>query len=204
MGVLLVSEVKIKSFTNINKNVDMDVIKAEIQIAQDIHLQTTLGSKFYNHLLSQVSSTGNTFSADELTLVENYIQPFLIQKAYAEMIPHLHYRSMNRGIVEGTMESATSVDIETMKYLRNIQQQRADFYLQRLLDYLNTGLGQNKFPDYNNYSTIDGMTPSKDQKYNPGIVLRYTTRKGYSYDDYGKIRAYSEKAHYNPPCADCD
>ncbi len=33
---------------------------------------------------------------------------------------------MNRGIVEGDMESARSVDVETMKYLRSIQQQRAD------------------------------------------------------------------------------
>ncbi len=73
MGVLLISETKLKAFTNINKNVDMDVLKAEIQIAQDIHLQTILGTKFYDHLLNQVSSTGNTFNADELTLVNEYI-----------------------------------------------------------------------------------------------------------------------------------
>jgi len=69
MGVLLISEVKLKNFTNINKNVDMDVLKAEIQIAQDIDLQTLLGTLFYNHLLSQVSSTGNTFNLEENTLV---------------------------------------------------------------------------------------------------------------------------------------
>ena len=69
MGVLLISEVKLKNFTNINKNVDMDVLKAEVQIAQDIDLQTILGTKFYNHLLSQVSATGNTFNADETELV---------------------------------------------------------------------------------------------------------------------------------------
>ena len=42
MGVLLISEVKLKNYTNINKNVDMDVLKAEIQIAQDIDLQLSL------------------------------------------------------------------------------------------------------------------------------------------------------------------
>ena len=56
MGVLLISETKLKAFTNINRNVDMDVLKAEIQVAQDIDLQTILGTKFYNHLLSQVSA----------------------------------------------------------------------------------------------------------------------------------------------------
>jgi hypothetical protein len=205
MGVLLISETKLKNFTNINKNVDMDVLKAEIQIAQDIDLQTILGTKFYNHLLSQVSSTGNTFNADETTLVNSYIQPFLIQQAYFQCIPQLMYRTMNRGIVEGTMENAQSVDIETMKYLRSIQKQRADFYMTRLQDYLLIGRGQNKFPDYVTQSTIDGMIPDRSQKYNNGIFLKHTTRKGYSTNDIAKkgITVYSELEHENPPCQDC-
>lgn len=205
MGVLLISETKLKNFTNINKNVDMDVLKAEIQIAQDIDLQTILGTLFYNHLLSQVSSTGNTFNADETTLVNDYIQPFLIQQAYFQCIPQLMYRTMNRGIVEGMMENATSVDIETMKYLRTIQKQRADFYMTRLQDYLLTGRGQNKFPQYQTQSSIDGMIPDRSQKYNNGIFLAHTSRKGYSMDNLNKkgITTYSEIEHENPGCNDC-
>jgi hypothetical protein len=203
-NTLLISENKIKAFTNINKNVDMDTIRAEIGIAQDIHLQTLLGSRFYNHLLSQVSSTGNTFNSDELTLVNDFISPYLIQTAYFEMIPHLHYRTMNRAIVVGDMESATGVDIETMKYLRTIQQQRSDFYKMRLLDYLMTGLGQNLFPDYLTYSTIDGMIPDKTAKYNSPIYLNHTTRYGYSRDQLNRsVRVWSEMDHYDPPCSDC-
>lgn len=205
MGVLLISEIKLKNFTNINKNVDMDVLKAEIQIAQDIDLQTILGTKFYEHLLSQVSSTGNTFSADETILVNDYIQPFLIQQAYFTAMPAIQFRVMNRGVVEGQMENATSVDIETFKYLRNIQKSRADFYMTRLMDYLLIGKGQNKFPDYVTQSTKDGMIPDRSQKYNAGIFLRHTTRKGYS--DRVKFidgnPAYSELEHENPPCQDC-
>jgi hypothetical protein len=205
MGVLLISEVKLKAFTNINKNVDMDVLKAEVQIAQDIDLQTILGTKFYNHLLSQVSATGNTFNADETTLVNDYIQPFLIQTAYFNSMPGIMYRSMNRGIVEGTMENATSVDINTFKYLRTIQKQRSDFYMTRIQDYLLIGRGQNKFPDYVTQSTIDGMIPDRSQKYNNGIFLAHTSRKGYSMDNLNKrgLSTYSELEHENPPCQDC-
>jgi hypothetical protein len=205
MGVLLISETKLKAFTNINKNVDMDVLKAEVQIAQDIDLQTILGTKFYNHLLSQVSATGNTFNAEEKTLVDSYIQPFLIQTAYFNALPGIMYRPMNRAVVQGTMENATAVDIETFKYLRNIQKQRADFYMTRLMDYLLIGKGQNKFVDYVTQSTIDGMIPDRKQKYMNGIYLRHTTRKGYSdrtrYIDGNP--AYSELEHENPPCQDC-
>jgi hypothetical protein len=201
---LLISENKLKAFTNTNKNVDIDAIRAEIGIAQDIHLQPLLGTKFYDQLLNQISVTGNTFNADELTLVNDYIAPYLIQTAYFEMIPHLHYRTMNRGIVQGEMESATAVDIETMKYLRGIQFQRANFYKMRLQDYLITGRGQNLFPAYNTYSTIDGMIPDKGSKYNSPIYLNHTTRYGYSKEQLGRsIKMYSEMDHYNPPCSDC-
>ena len=217
MGVLLISEIKLKNFTNINKNVDMDVLKAEVQVAQDIDLQTILGAKFYHHLLSQVQSTGNTFNAEELLLVNDYIQPYLIQTAYFNAIPQIMYRTMNRGIVEGQMESATSVDIETMKYLRSIQKQRADWYAQRLLDYLLTGRGQNKFPDYLNASTIDGIVPDRVQKYNNGIFLGGSTRKGWNMKNItnlngtgngggtgnGSMQAYSEYAENWWNCPDC-
>lgn len=204
MGVLLVSETKLKAFTNINKNVDMDVLKAEIQIAQDIDLQTILGTKFYQHLQNQVSATGNTFNANEKTLVDEYIQPYLIQTAYFNAMPQLMYRTMNRGIVSGDMENAQPVDIETMKYLRNIQKQRADFYSQRLIDYLLIGKGQNLFPDYLNNSTYDGMVPDRTQKYNNGIFLRHVTRKGWNAQDIRKsMSVYSEQDNAWRNCPDC-
>jgi hypothetical protein len=205
MGVLLISETKLKNFTNINKNVDMDVLKAEVQIAQDIDLQTILGTKFYKHLLSQVSATGNTFNAEETTLVNEYIQPYLIQTAYFNAIPHIMYRTMNNGIMSGTMENATSVDIATMQYLRNIQKSRADFYMTRLQDYLLIGKGSNVFPDYVTQSTRDGMIPDRSQKYMSGISLKNTSRKGYSMRNLNKqgISTYSELEHENPPCQDC-
>jgi len=204
MGVLLVSEIKIKNFTSINKNVDMDVLKAEIQIAQDIDLQTLLGTKFYNHLLSQVSATGNTFNADEKILVDQYIQPYLIQQAYFRAMPALMYRTLNRGIQQGQNEFGSPVDIGTFKYLRNVQKQTADFYMTRLQDYLLIGKGANKFPDYNTQSTKDGMIPARYEKYVNGIYLGATTRKGYSMKDVNKGNyMYSELRNENPPCEDC-
>jgi len=207
IGKLLISEVKLKNYTNINKNVDMDVLKAEIQIAQDIDLQTILGTLFYRHLLDGILIDGTTtWNADEVILVNEYVQPFLIQTAYFNAIPQIMYRTMNRGIVEGTMENAKSVDIETMKYLRNVQKARADFYLQRLMDYLLTGRGQNKFPQYNTASTLDGMIPDRIQKYNNGIYLRNSTRKGWSVRDMeaAGIHPYSERfANFYPNCPDC-
>lgn len=204
MGVLLISETKLKSFTNINKNLDMDVLKAEIQICQDIDLQTIIGTLFYEHLLSCVSSTGNTFNAEEKKLVDDYIQPFLLQQSYFQAIPHIHYRTLNRGIEQGTSEFGNGVDLATLQYLRGVQKTRADFYLTRLQDYLLIGKGQNKFPQYLTQSSIDGMIPDRTQHYNNGIFLKHVTRKGYSKGDMlNGVPSYSEIEHSNPPCQDC-
>jgi len=205
MGVLLISEQKIKSFTAINKLVDSDLLKSEIQIAQDTQLQGVLGSKFYNHILSQVSATGNTFNSDETELVNTYIQPWLIQEAYQTAIPHIHIKTLNRGLEIGTSEFGNGVDLEAMKYMRSIQKQRADFYKMRLQDYLITGYGQGKFPQYDQYSTLDGMVPDKNDKYSTPIALNHTTRYGWAYRRYndGAIPVYSDRAHYDDPCKGC-
>jgi len=205
MGVLLISEVKLKTYTNLNKNIDMDVLKAEIQIAQDIDLQTILGTKFYKHLLDQVQSNGtNTFNDQELILVNEYIQPYLVQTAYFNAMPQIMYRTVNRGIQQGTSESASPVDSETFKYLRSIQKQRADFYSQRLIDYLLLGRGQNQFPDYLNTSTLDGLIPDRNQKYNNGIFLRHVTRKGWDLQHISNhMPVYSEQANAWYNCPDC-
>jgi hypothetical protein len=203
-GTLLISENKLKQFTNINSNVPIDTLRAEIQIAQDIELQPLLGTLFYNSLLSKVSSTGNTFTVDEATLVNDYVQPFLIQVAYFSAIPHLHYRTMNRSIVEGDMESARAVDLDTMKYLRGIQKQRADFYKQRLQDYLIIGNGQSKFPLYETASTQDGMIPDRSAKYNNPIVLNHTSRNGWSMRNIARnMPVYSELEANYKNCPEC-
>lgn len=185
MGKLLITESKLKSFTSVNKNVDMDLIRAEISISQDIYLQQVLGTKFLNSLLDKISLTGNTFTSDEKTLIDDYVAPYLIQMSYATLIPQLWARTLNRGLMTGDAESSSSVDVGTMKYLKNIQMQKADFYKQRLVDYLTCGGGVNKFENYTTQSTSDGMLPDKKGNYNSPIYLKNKT-------NYRNIPTYSE------------
>lgn len=191
-NILLISESKLKAFTNLNKNVDIELIRSEIGITTDIHLQTILGTKFLDTLLGKVSTTGNTFNSQEKILVDDYIAPWLVQKSYSEILPRIWARSMNQGIVNKDGENFAPVDIETMKYLKGIQEQRADFYMTRLIDYLQCGAGQNQFPDYISYTSTDGMPPMKNQKYNGSIVLNHTNRQGYKLPIKG-IENYSER-----------
>lgn len=184
---LLITETKLKSFTSINKNVDINLIKAEILITQDVFLENILGTKFINSLYDKISLTGNTFTEDEKTLVDDFISPYLIQMSYATLIPQIWARTVNRGIMNGDAESATSVDVKTMSYLKNSQLSTANHYEQRLIDYLNCEGGKDKFSDYTTQSVSDGVVPKKTSGYNSPIVIKDKYK-------FKNIPTYSEDA----------
>jgi len=166
MGVLLVSSDKIKAFTNINSGVDDSLLIAGIQISQDIGLQTLLGTKFYNYMLD--AAQNNTLSSKETILLQDYIQPYLIQRAYYECIPELWMRTMNKGLILGNTEQGNTASPADMKYLRNMTQNRYEFYSQRLMDYIKDN--PNDFPLYFSYSSNEGMAPQKEN-YFSGIQI---------------------------------
>lgn len=173
MGVLLVSQGKLKAFCDINSNLDVELLLPNIAIAQD-YLQGIIGTKLYKHILDAVENS--TLTTDEVTLLEEYIQPVLLHRSYYEAIPSLWIRVMNKGIIQGDTESGRSIDAGSMKYLRNIQQNRYEFYQQRLLDYLNSY--SELYPQYTSYTSKDGMPPSKNTNLFSGIVIPNGNRKG--------------------------
>lgn len=166
MGVLLISQGKLKAFCDININLDVELLLPNIAYAQDL-MQATIGTALYQHLLDAVRTS--TLTADEILLLEDYIQPVLLHKAYHEAIPSLWIRVMNKGIIKGDTEGGSSIDAGSMKYLRNIQENRYQFYNQRLLDFLNAK--SNLYPLFNTYNSSDGGMPSSEQNYFSGVVI---------------------------------
>jgi hypothetical protein len=172
MGVLLVSADKLKAFTNINDNVDEALLLSNIQIAEDIGLQTILGTKFYNHIKS--AAQNSTLTGPETTLLQNYIQPYLIHRAYYESIPNIWMRVMNKSITIGNTEQGSAASASDMRYLRNMTQDRYEFYSQRMMDYMKDH--SNDFNIYFSYSSNQGMAPSKEN-YFGGVQISPGFRK---------------------------
>jgi len=172
MGILLVSAEKIKAFTEINENVDEALLLSNIQIAEDISLQTLLGTAFLRHIKN--AAQNNTLTSAETDLLQNYIQPYLIQQAYYESLVAIYFRVMNKTVVVGNTAQGSAISTGDLKYLRNIVRDRAQFYAQRLMDKLKDD--QNDYPIYWSSSSNDGMTPSKEN-YFGGIHIPPGGRK---------------------------
>lgn len=197
-SVLLLSAKKIKSFTEVNDNVDEKLLLANVQISQDIGLQNLLGTRFYNHILEAAS--GNTLTSAETILVEDYIQPYLLWRATWEALPTLWMRVMNKSIIVGNTEQGQAIDQKGLTYLRNIHQDRFSFYSQRLMDYIKNN--PSDFPIYYQYTSTDGMAPQKEQYYaglhfEPGIRKLPRVGTGSKYG-YNGIPSY-----FNPTDSDC-
>ena len=65
----IISEAKLRQFTDINDNLDTELIKNAVREAQDISLQRIIGTKLYNKILSDIDGSGLT--GDYKTLVDD-------------------------------------------------------------------------------------------------------------------------------------
>lgn len=199
-SVLLVSAKKIKNFTEVNDNVDEQLLLANIQIAQDLGLQNLLGTRFYQHILDAAS--GNTLTGPETILLQDYIQPYLLWRATWEALPTLWMRVMNKSVIIGDTEQGKSVSRNDLTYLRNIHEDRYSFYAQRTMDYIKNH--QADFPIYYQYTSTDGMPPANENYYS-GIYFdtgkRRLPRVGTA-GGFGTIPSYTDPTDPSYCCFD--
>jgi hypothetical protein len=196
--ILLVSAKKIKNFTEVNFNTDETLLLSSIQVAQSIGLQTLLGTRFLNHI--EQAAANNTLTTAEQTLLDDYIQPYLLWQAVYEAFPTLYARVMNKAIIVGNTEQGSAVDLKTMQYLRQLHTDRAQFYSQRMMDYIINH--QQDYPLYFQYRSTDGMPPQQEVYYNglhfePGIRILPKVGTGVS---RGGLRGYWERTGPNGWC----
>ncbi len=192
-NVLLVSEQRMKQWTSLDNNIRIDLLTPSIIQAQDIYIQDTLGTKFYKRLKSGVIA--DDLTADESTFLKDYIGPCLIQYALYLLLPSLKYKMVEAGIVNGTSEETQATTLEEMQYLRDSALDTAQFYNQRMLEFLKDNPGI--FADYTNPGT-DGMYPNKDTPYFSGLQTEIPLKRNdlYIYADCG--------CDGDPDCGGCN
>jgi hypothetical protein len=182
--VVMISEARLKKITSIDTNVEPDELINFIVQAQDLKIQDILGTYFYNNLKDRIAA--GTTTADEDTLLNEYIAPTIANYAYYYAIPSLNFKTKNKAILTPTSEESQSVGLESIKFVRQQVLDTAQFYESRLRDYLCDY--SNLFPDYSNVDG-KGMSPSPARKSTAGFFTPTTVNyrpNGYDYPDYMK------------------
>lgn len=189
--VLLVSEQRMKQWTSLDNNIRIDVLTPSILQAQDIYIQDTLGTPFYNRLKEGVIN--NDLNADESAFLKDYVGPCLMQYALYLILPHLKYKFVEKGILNGTSEDTDSTNLDELKYLRETALDTAQFYDERQKEFLKDY--PNLFPIYRTWNQ-KGMSPNKLNPYFSGLQTNIPRRNGlWIYEDCG--------TDCDPDCSTC-
>ena len=77
--VLLVSEQRMKQWTSLDNNIRIDVLTPSILNAQNLYIQDTLGTKFFDRLKAGVLA--NDLTVTESDFLRDYVGPTLMQYA---------------------------------------------------------------------------------------------------------------------------
>tara|TARA_R110001592_G_C12949050_1_gene731177 strand:+ start:216 stop:797 length:582 start_codon:yes stop_codon:yes gene_type:complete len=163
--VLYISENRLKESTTINQNVDTELLIPNIKIAQDKYILTALGSKLDDHLQSLISAgtLDDVGNENFEKLVNTYIQPALVQWTLYESIIFLGFKFKNKDIMRKSSETGQPASLDDLKFLRDEIQNTAQWYTERLIDYLCHN--NNLFPQYSQ-NTNEDVSPSRHNYFN--------------------------------------
>ena len=136
--VLLISEDKVKTLSNLDNNVFGKWLLPAIYEAQDIQLQNIIGSCLYDMIISLVDDDiiGEDAYAAYKELLDNQIQDFLIYQTLVNVIPKINVNMANMGSVVSNDEHIQLLSQGNIDLLRSYYQGIADVYQKRLQDYL--------------------------------------------------------------------
>jgi len=163
---LYISATRIKKDTALGGSVDDNIIMPYILLAQDMFILPILGTDLDAKLKSDIQ--GGSLTGSYKTLVETYIQPSLVQFAFAELAPFLRLRFVNNAVViMGATDQSDSATYEDIKPLIDRAKDAAEFYRQRLIDYIRNNTSS--FPEYNTNTGAD-LDPTT-RNYYSGINL---------------------------------
>jgi len=163
-NILLVSENKLKNFTDIDQNVTSAVLLPFIGVVQQTKLEYIIGRKYYVELLNQVQTS--TLTTINNNFLQYFCQPMLIWSSYAEALPSIFMRIKNNGIVAGSEKTIT---ISEMQYMQGRADDRAQFFERRMIEELI--YNQSNYPAVYTYTSTDGMRPHLGKNYFSGVHL---------------------------------
>lgn len=162
--ILLASPTYFKTYYIVDANVDDNLIVNAIETAQEIDIQSIIGTKLLETLKTQVDT--NTLTTDNKKLIDDYLRPTLIRYAASHLALLLNNRFTAQGVVEKESNSSNPVDWGAVRdELRNV----AEFYAQRMIRYILGNLAL-----YQDFFKIDNISQMRSRltSYSIGWHLR--------------------------------
>lgn len=148
---LFITRKQLSEKTSLNGNIDPDKLLQYIEIAQDINIQTLLGTQLYNRL--QAGVLANDLTSDETSLLDNYVANVLIHYANVEFLHYAGFEIANGGVFRHNSENSSVATTDEIDRLIEKERSTAKFYENRMIDYLCAN--NTLYPLYTQYESGD-------------------------------------------------
>lgn len=152
---ITIEELKQATF---NANLDNEYIAPALEEAQSIYLREIIGDLLYNSITNKIDS--ETLSGKYLTLVDQYIKPYLTYKVQSVIVIPLNNKTRNAGVIQQYDQGFNTSTMKDTAYLADYYNSRAEFYANRLTTYLQKNTAD--FPEYG-YSDDNITQPTETQ-----------------------------------------
>ena len=145
--VLVVSEDTIRTYSEISENIYGKSLLPAIRTAQDLELQEILGSCLYRKILSLIEdgTIVNQENSQYKDLLDEYIQPFMIEQVVADLIPIVGSKIANLGVYKSSDEYTQNVSAGEVDRLQYSHVVKANHYKKRMQYFLKEN--QKAFPE---------------------------------------------------------
>ena len=162
---------RLKEFSVVNENLDNKLLEPTLIAVQDLFLRQILGKDLYNELKTQVDNSSVT--SDNQTLLNDYIEPYLINKVIANCMLDITYKLRNKAVMTNNSDNGQVATLTDLSKLMGQYENRAEGY-KKLLDEFLCDNGttyplycQKKSSQYNNTTGIyfGNVRPKKGYKY---------------------------------------
>lgn len=171
------NEIKENGF--VDENVDDKSIRVAILLAMQKEIFQFLGSGLYNEIKGQVEN--ETLTADNQTLLSDYIQPALEWWAMYYLVKPMVYKITNKSIMRKNSENSNPIGANEVTDLRNDFKNFAEERTQRLISFLCEN--DTTYPLYLNPGTGSDVVYPRKFAYETGWNLQGSTYKNPNTDD---------------------
>lgn len=168
-NVLLISEDYVKTNSELTDNMYGKYILPAIRTSQELYLAPVLGSTLYNTVINDVSDGSITAETNShiKELLDDYIQPYLLERVLADLIPIVSAKVANLGTVHSKDEYVENLSVTDAEKLQNFHIIKSDAYLKRMQRFLLNNRQMFPIDD----CTCDTMQSNLDSAASTGLWL---------------------------------
>lgn len=146
MNAYLINSYNLKIKGYIHENVDDSILSTLIIRVQDTMLMPIIGTRLFKRLLEGVNN--DDLNADEVTLVDDYITPFIVSACDYRSVNALTYQIRNKTVGITTDEHIRGVDSNEREDFKDDLRKDWQHYRNQLIGYLKDNY--TLYPEYEN------------------------------------------------------